>query len=61
MDDKQYTAAVDNGSYKNFVNDSAGYGLAQWTYSSRKQVRKMFKKIYPQRVYFRPNFKEKKR
>lgn len=37
MDDKQYTAAVDNGSYKNFVNDSAGYGLAQWTYSSRKQ------------------------
>nr|DAL85215.1 MAG TPA: PGRP protein [Caudoviricetes sp.] len=35
--DSEYTAAVDNGSYKDFVNDSAGYGLAQWTYWSRKQ------------------------
>lgn len=35
--DDSYTAAVDNGSYKNFVHDSAGYGLAQWTYWSRKQ------------------------
>lgn len=35
--DSSYTAAVDNGSYKNFVRDSAGYGLAQWTYWSRKQ------------------------
>lgn len=35
--DDSYTAAVDNGSYKNFVRDSAGYGLAQWTYWSRKQ------------------------
>ena len=35
--DAQYTAAVDNGSYSNFVRDSAGYGLAQWTYWSRKQ------------------------
>lgn len=33
-----YTAAVDNGSYKNFVRDAAGYGLAQWTYWSRKQA-----------------------
>lgn len=32
-----YTIAVDNGKYKNFANDSAGYGLAQWTYSSRKR------------------------
>ena len=32
-----YTAAVDNGTYSNFVKDSAGYGLAQWTYWSRKQ------------------------
>lgn len=38
MDDDDYTAAVDNGSYKNFVKDSAGYGLAQWTYSTRKQA-----------------------
>lgn len=37
MTDQEYTKAVDNGSYTNFVNDSAGYGLAQWTYWSRKQ------------------------
>lgn len=37
MTDEQYTNAVDNGSYTNFVKDSAGYGLAQWTYWSRKQ------------------------
>ena len=36
--DAEYTAAVDNGSYGNFVKDSAGYGLAQWTYLSRKQA-----------------------
>lgn len=35
--DDSYTAAVDNGSYGNFVKDSAGYGLAQWTYWSRKE------------------------
>ena len=35
--DAGYTAAVDSGSYTNFVHDSAGYGLAQWTYWSRKQ------------------------
>lgn len=37
MTDPEYTAAVDNGTYTNFANDSAGYGLAQWTYSTRKQ------------------------
>ena len=37
MTDAEYTAAVDNGSYCNFVKDCAGYGLAQWTYWSRKQ------------------------
>lgn len=36
--DAEYTAAVDNGNYGNFVKDSAGYGLAQWTYWSRKQA-----------------------
>lgn len=36
--DTTYTAAVDNGSYGNFVKDAAGYGLAQWTYWSRKQA-----------------------
>ena len=34
--DDSYTAAVDAGSYSNFVYDAAGYGLAQWTYWSRK-------------------------
>ena len=35
-----YTAAVDNGSYSRarFIRDSAGYGLAQWTYWTRKQA-----------------------
>lgn len=37
MSDLEYTAAVDNGVYTNFVNDGAGYGLAQWTYWSLKQ------------------------
>lgn len=34
---KSYTEAVDNGSYKNFAADWAGYGIAQWTDSTRKQ------------------------
>ena len=38
MSDEEYTKAVDNGSYTNFVRDSAGYGHAQWTYWSRKQA-----------------------
>ncbi len=38
MTDAQYTAAVDNGSYGNFVKDKAGYGLVQWTYYTRKQA-----------------------
>lgn len=38
MTDAEYTAAVDNGTYTNFVRDSIGYGLAQWTYWSRKQA-----------------------
>lgn len=37
MTDAEYTKAVDNGTYCNFVRDKAGYGLAQWTYWSRKQ------------------------
>lgn len=37
MSDAEYTASVDSGAYTNFVNDSAGYGLAQWTYWSLKQ------------------------
>lgn len=38
FNDVTYTAAVDNGSYTNFVNDEAGYGLCQWTYKTRKQA-----------------------
>lgn len=34
--DASYTAAVDSGAYANFAKDCAGYGLAQWTHSSRK-------------------------
>lgn len=37
MTDEEYTCAVDNGTYVDFVHDKAGYGLAQWTYWSRKQ------------------------
>lgn len=36
MSDDEYTKAVDEGSYTNFIHDGAGYGLAQWTYWSRK-------------------------
>lgn len=34
--DDSYTAAVDSGSYTNFINDGAGYGLVQWTDESLK-------------------------
>ena len=37
MSDAQYTTAVDSGEYTNFINDSAGYGLCQWTYHTRKK------------------------
>ena len=38
MNDNAYVAAVDNGTYTNFVQDKAGFGLAQWNYRSRKQA-----------------------
>ena len=44
MSDTEYTAAVDIGAYQNFVHDSAGYGLAQWTFWSRKQNLLAFKR-----------------
>ena len=34
--DATYTAAVDSGVYTGFGEDRAGYGLAQWTYPTRK-------------------------
>ena len=36
--------AVDLGTYTNFAKDSAGYGLAQWTYHSRKAALLAFAK-----------------
>lgn len=38
MNDEMYTSRVDNGSYLGFVDDSAGYGLCQWTAASRKKL-----------------------
>lgn len=37
--DESYTEAVNSGTYtkEQFVNDRYGYGLAQWTYPSRKE------------------------
>ncbi len=36
MTDDEFTAAMDAGTYSNFVNDGYGYGLAQWTFHTRK-------------------------
>lgn len=36
--DEEYTMLVDGGFYPDFVKDKAGYGLAQWTFWSRKQA-----------------------
>ena len=42
MTDTEYTEAVDEGDYDDFVDDCAGYGLAQWTYWTRKKALKDF-------------------
>ena len=42
--DAAYTTAVDSGAYTNFAKDSAGYGLAQWTYHTRKAALLAFAK-----------------
>lgn len=34
--DATYTEAVDSGKYQSFAIDCAGYGLAQWTFCTRK-------------------------
>jgi len=36
--DEEYTMLVDSGHYTDFATDKAGYGLAQWTFWSRKQA-----------------------
>lgn len=50
MTDAQYTQAVDNGKYTNFIKDSAGYGLAQWTYWSRKEKLMEFAKAHKRSI-----------
>lgn len=36
--DAEYTRLVDGNNYPDFIYDKAGYGLAQWTYWSRKKA-----------------------
>ena len=36
--DDSYTKAVDSRTYTNFIKDLAGYGLAQWTFWTRKEA-----------------------
>ena len=36
--DQQYVDKVNVGTYTNFVNDKVGFGLAQWTFYTRKQA-----------------------
>ena len=38
ISDEDYTRLVDGNNYPDFVKDKAGYGLAQWTYYTRKQA-----------------------
>ena len=35
--DQDYVDAVNNGTYTNFADDGIGFGLAQWSYPSRKE------------------------
>ena len=36
--DQDYVDMVNNGTYTKFVDDGVGFGLAQWTFSTRKQA-----------------------
>ena len=42
--DISYTQAVDSGKYTKFATDGAGYGLAQWTFHTRKEALLAFAK-----------------
>lgn len=44
LSDADYTAQVDSGAYTNFAGDAVGYGLCQWTFSSRKAALLAFAK-----------------
>jgi hypothetical protein len=45
LSDIEYTQKTDDGTYTNFIKDNAGYGLAQWTYWTRKQNLLNFAKL----------------
>lgn len=45
LTDETYTDSIDNGSYTNFVRDGAGYGLAQWTFWTRKEALLKFAQV----------------
>ena len=38
LTNQEYVDKVNDGTYTNFVNDQVGFGLAQWTYYTRKQA-----------------------
>lgn len=38
MSDDEFTDMMDSGAYSSFVDDGYGYGLAQWTFHTRKQA-----------------------
>ena len=46
ISDEDYTMVVDENAYPDFVTDKAGYGLAQWTYWSRKQKLLQYAQAY---------------
>lgn len=46
ISDEDYTMVVDENAYPDFVTDKAGYGLAQWTYWSRKENLLKYAKAY---------------
>lgn len=46
ISDEDYTLVIDEGAYPDFVTDKAGYGLAQWTYWSRKQKLLQYAQAY---------------
>lgn len=43
--DEAYTTAIDEGEYDHFSNDGAGYGLAQWSYHTKKLALLSYSKI----------------
>ena len=38
LSNQEYVDKTNSGEYTNFVHDSVGFGLAQWTYWSRKEA-----------------------